>query len=96
MPQIRRWSRAEQDLAEVVRHIARDNATAALNWLDKIETLFRLLAIHSEIGERINTPRFGFVRRYTLGNYVVYYRPIFDGVEILRVLHGARDHDRLI
>jgi toxin ParE1/3/4 len=26
-----------------------------------------------------------------VGNYLIFYRPISDGIEIVRVLHGARD-----
>jgi plasmid stabilization system protein ParE len=43
------------------------------------------------LGEHFSTPRSGLVRRHAIGNYVVYYRPIIDGVEIVRVIHGARD-----
>ena len=28
--------------------------------------------------------------------YLVFYRPVADGIEILRVLHGARDIDDLL
>ena len=31
------------------------------------------------------------VRSFSLGNYVIYYQPVADGVRISRVLHGARD-----
>ena len=33
--------------------------------------------------------RFWPIKRYR--NYLVMYRPLDDGVEIIRVLHGARD-----
>jgi plasmid stabilization system protein ParE len=36
------------------------------------------------------------VRRHVVGNYLIYYRPIADGVEILHVVHGARDQDRIV
>lgn len=29
-------------------------------------------------------------------NYLVYYRPLRDGIEIIRILHGARDIARLL
>jgi toxin ParE1/3/4 len=31
------------------------------------------------------------LRRFPVGNYVVFYRSIAGGIEIARVLHGARD-----
>jgi toxin ParE1/3/4 len=29
-------------------------------------------------------------------NYLIYYRPTADGIEVLRVIHGARDTRRLL
>lgn len=60
------------------------------------EALCNLLATQPELGERMLTRRFGQVRRHSAGNYVLYYRSVKDGIEILRVLHGARDQDRLV
>jgi toxin ParE1/3/4 len=31
------------------------------------------------------------LRGFPFGNYVIFYRPMENGVEIVRVLHGARD-----
>jgi toxin ParE1/3/4 len=31
------------------------------------------------------------VHCFTVGNYVVLYRPLCDGIELLLVVHGARD-----
>jgi len=28
-------------------------------------------------------------------NYLVFYRPIRDGIEVVRVIHGARDASRV-
>lgn len=35
------------------------------------------------------------LRMFSVGNYVIYYRPQIGGVRIERVLHGARDADAL-
>ena len=35
------------------------------------------------------------LRSFPVGNYIIFYRPIEDGVEIVRVLSGARDIDAL-
>jgi toxin ParE1/3/4 len=86
----------DRDLRGIAGHIAADNLTAALNWLVDIERVFRLLALQPEVGERVHGPRLGDVRRHVTGNYVIYYRPYSYGVRIVRVIHGARDHKRLI
>ncbi len=31
------------------------------------------------------------LRSFTLDRYVMFYVPVTDGVELIRVLHGARD-----
>ena len=87
---------AERDLVAIVQHIARDNVSAAIRWLDDTEAVCGLLATQSDIGQRMQTRHFGEVRLHASGNYLLYYRPIAGGVEILRVLHGARQQDRLI
>jgi toxin ParE1/3/4 len=87
---------AEADLNAIVDYIAADNLPAALDWLMAIRQLFELLSKQPLIGERQITLRHGEVRRICHGRYVVYYLPIRDGVEILRVIHGAREHDNLL
>lgn len=87
---------AEQDLKDIVEHIARHNVTAALEWLDRTEGLFAILASQPELGEPMTTRRFGDVRRHTASNYLVYYRFADDGVQVLRVLHAARDQEPLV
>jgi len=35
------------------------------------------------------------LRSFPLRNYIIFYRPMEKGVEIARVLHGARDLPKL-
>jgi toxin ParE1/3/4 len=35
------------------------------------------------------------LRSFTVKNYVIFYQPITDGIEVLRVLYGARDIHRV-
>jgi toxin ParE1/3/4 len=35
------------------------------------------------------------LRSFTVENYVIFYQPIADGIEVLRVLYGARDIHRI-
>lgn len=87
---------AEQDLQEIVEHIARHDLSAALRWLDQTEGLFALLASQPELGERMRTRRFGEVLRHTAGNYLVYYRFSDDELQVLRVVHAAREQEPLV
>jgi toxin ParE1/3/4 len=87
---------ADQDLIRIGAGIAHDNPMAALRWIDAIEAVCGLLATQPRMGQRIKTKQFGEVRRHSAGNYLVYYRPIADGIEILTVVHGARDLGKLL
>ncbi len=48
-----------------------------------------MLARHPLMGEAVPQYRPG-LRRFTVGNYVLYYEPINGGVRLVRTLHGAR------
>ncbi len=96
MAQVIKTPDAQIDLDRIVSYIAQDNLLAALRWLDEIEQLFTLLAEQPGLGQRLLTRRFGEVRRHIIGNYLIYYRPIVEGVGILRVVHGAREQESLL
>jgi toxin ParE1/3/4 len=94
---ILRRPRAKADLAEHYSFIARDKVAPAERFLREAETAFELLARMPTVGTAWESadPRLAGVRVYPLPrgfrNYLVFYRPLADGVEILTVLHGARD-----
>jgi toxin ParE1/3/4 len=96
MGKLFRSPQVETDLCEIVDYIAANNPTAAFHWLDTMEQLFQLLSEQPHMGERLKTNRYGEVRRFSMANYVIYYRPVPTGAEILRVIHGARDQSRLL
>ena len=81
---------ARQDFSDLFDYIARDKPIAAANWVDKIEEKCKLLATTPEFGEvRL---KFGKdIRSSTVGRYVIFYRPIENGIEVLRVIAGDRD-----
>lgn len=96
MPTAARTRPAADDLKEIVAYIAYNDPAAAAKWLDDMEALFELLATQPSMGAQLRSRRYGALRQHSRGNYIVYFRAIKDGVEILRVLHGAGDHRGLI
>jgi toxin ParE1/3/4 len=90
MPQVIRAPLAEADLDWTWLHIARDNPPAADRLIDRITNVCGMLAANPELGERRPELARG-LRSFVVGNYVIYYRPMQDGIEVARVLHGARD-----
>ena len=81
---------ARQDLLDIFDYMARDNPIAAANWIDKIEERCELIARTPEFGEV--RPEYGAdIRSNVVGRYVIFYRPINDGIEVVRVIAGDRD-----
>jgi len=81
---------AEADAVEIWTYVAQDNPDAADRLLDQFDDLFRLLVSQPLLGKSIEklAPKLRFV---PIGNYLIFYRPTRDGIEIVRILHGARD-----
>ncbi len=83
---------ALQDLIDIHDHIAADNPEAALRLVERLDQRCEGLADMPGMGRRRDdlSPT---LRSVPEGSYVLFYRPLPDGsgVEILRVLHGARD-----
>ena len=90
MPAIHRSSQALLDVAGIALRIAQDNPSAAARWLELIDEKFRLLAQMPEMG-RTRFELAPNLRSLPVGNHVIFYRPAPDGIQIIRVLHGARD-----
>ena len=95
MPNVHYSSLAAQDLYENTEYIARDKPGAAYRWVEKIEATCDLLAENPEVGEQRQTRRHGPCRSFTCGNYVIFFRAVTDGVEIVRIVRAERDIDRL-
>lgn len=81
---------AVADIEELHRYVAKDNPRAATRLLDRLLRSCRQLADHPNLGRR-RTELGAEVRSWPVGNYVLYYRQANERIEVLRVLHGARD-----
>lgn len=90
MPRVVVRPRADHDLFEIASYIARDDPAAADRLIDATEDKFRLLATSPKLG-RPRTELARRLRSLPFGSYVIFYRPINDGIEVVRILHGKRD-----
>jgi len=89
MPGIRRTAQAEEDLIDLWLYIAQDNSGAADGLLDEIEDKFALLAANPQLGPA--RPDIAEDCRYfPVGRYLILYRLIPDGIEVVRVVQGLR------
>ena len=81
---------AEDDLLAIWVYIAGEDQNAATAVLRDIHTKCLFLAAHPKAGPA--RPDIAPQLRYGLaGRYLVLYREIEGGIEVVRVLHGARD-----
>ena len=94
MPIINRSPEADDDIVEIASHIGADNLEAALRWVDVIDAKLRLLSEFPGLGAQRDELAAG-VRSLPVGNYLIFYRPIDGGIEVVRVVHGARNLRRI-
>lgn len=87
---------ARYDLGEIYSYyVAKADVPIADRIRDDILKQFRLLAEHNLIG----SPRFDVhpeMRALPHKKFVIFYLPTDYGVEILRVIHSARDIESMI
>jgi toxin ParE1/3/4 len=82
--------RALADLAEIWAHIGDHSPDHADTFAARIDDTFQLLARHPRMGR--TRPELGEdLRSFVVGRYVIFYLPLANGIDIVRVLHGARD-----
>ena len=91
-----RREKAKADVTELADYIAIDNLDAAERFIEAAESAFRFLS---------ETPGAGATREYFtrelsglrmwpirgFEKHLVFYRETPEGLEIVRVIHGARD-----
>ena len=90
MPQIRISPRASSDLTEIWNYIADDSVANADGFIDGLYETIQVLANQPGAGRRREELAPGILS-FPFGRYIIFYRASLDGIEIVRVLHGARD-----
>jgi toxin ParE1/3/4 len=86
---------AVDDLQRIRRYIAQYDVRAAKRVVERIRQRILMLGRQPLIGELRDDLRPG-LRSFPSGSYIIYYEPTQPRISILRVLHGARDHEGLV
>jgi toxin ParE1/3/4 len=94
MPRCLRTRLAKADLLDIWRHGAEDDISAADRLLDEIDERCRNHDLYPESG-RARPELAESLRSSPVGRYIIFYWPVEGGIEVVRVLHGSRDVDRL-
>ena len=85
---------AAQDLDEIRAFIAEDDPNAASTFLRSIEERCAVLAENRMLG-RLRPDLAQGLRSFPVRNYIIFYVPVDDGIQIVRVLSGFRDVEGL-
>jgi toxin ParE1/3/4 len=85
---------SKRDLREILEFIAHDKPGAALRHVERLEEACRMLAKNSMLGASREDLLPG-LREWAIGKYVIFYRLTSDGIDVVRVVHGSRDFDKL-
>jgi toxin ParE1/3/4 len=86
--------RAEQDLFEIAVYIGRRNEAAALQLVDRVHRKSQRLAEYPLLGTQRSDLLPGS-RSEPVGNYLIFYYPAEFGIQVIRIVHGARDLEAL-
>lgn len=85
---------ARADLGEAWHYIALESIDAADRWLGKIEAAAADLAVFPDAGRPRDDIGDG-IRSVPEASYLIFYRVHGERVEVMRVIHGARNLDDL-
>jgi toxin ParE1/3/4 len=90
----------EVELMAIADYIAEDNQEAADRFIEAAYETFQKLAQIPGMGRprRFRRSRLRDLRSFRLSgfdDYLIFYSPIPDGIEVYHVYHGARDLERL-
>lgn len=96
MPRLVIAPEARRDLRAIRDYIAKDDRNAAERFVMRLRDMAFMLASAPAMGR--DRPELGpHIRSFVADRYVLFYRPLSRavGIELARVLHGARDVDAI-
>lgn len=87
---------AEADLEAIGDHVALSNPMRAVSFVRELRQACLGLSAMSRRYPLLPRHRSAGIRRRVHGNYLIFYRIVAEAVEIVHVLHGAMDYERLL
>jgi toxin ParE1/3/4 len=99
---IHRRRKARQDLVDIFRYYARKaGLRVAERFFAEAGATFKRLAVTPGIGSHYEHehPALAGLRFFPVSRfrkYLVFYRSVVGGIEVIRILHGARDIDSFL
>jgi toxin ParE1/3/4 len=87
---------AEADLEAIGDWIAQDNPNRALTFIAELREACLTLAELPEGYALVPRYEGAGIRRRVYGNYLIFYRVLDRELQVLHVLHGARDYEAVL
>jgi len=87
---------AEADLVSIGEWISWDNPARAATFLNELKSACGRLADDALAYPVVDRYARAGIRRRSYKRYIILYRIHTDTVEILRVVHGARDYETIL
>jgi toxin ParE1/3/4 len=87
---------AEIDLEAIGDWIARESPTRALSLVRELRRACEALVELPQGYALVPRYEHAGIRRRVHGNYLIFYRIAEDIIEVLHVLHGARDYEPIL
>lgn len=84
---------ARRDLHEIISYLLAERPSAAVKFLERFEKLIARLVDHPHLGPVSQHPRREGLRKLALPPHVIFYRVTPHRIELVRVVHAARDLD---
>jgi toxin ParE1/3/4 len=101
MPRVIKKPEAKRDLIERMAYLDQINPGLAGRFLAAVETTFSRLAEMPGLGGlcELDIPGCPDLRVFPVkrfAKYLVFYRALPDGIDVIRVLHGAQDIEGIL
>lgn len=94
MPKVIYSQLADRDLDDIWDYVAQFSVLQADKLWDRFQTRLEYLARWNTLG-RSRFELCANCRSHPFGKYCFYFRPTESGIEVLRILHSARDLDQI-
>jgi toxin ParE1/3/4 len=95
MSPVTRTERAASDLADILEYLDQHSPPAAERFAAAVDQRCAQLGRLPDIG-RLREELAPGLRSIVIDRYVLFYRVTPNAVEVLRILHGARDLERIM
>jgi plasmid stabilization system protein ParE len=87
---------AETDLENIASYVAEQSPRSALTLIRGLREKCESLADAPRAYPLVPRYEHAGIRRRPFGSYLIFYRVSDDAIEVIHVLHGARDYESLL